>query len=157
MDSDLAALYGVSASRLNEAVKRNRSRFPADFMFHLTAEDLSSLTSQFATSNTGRGGRRHLPHAFTEPGVAMLSAVLNSERAIQMNILIVRAFIRMRELIASNKEIAIRIEKLEQGQDRTASVIEVLVEDIDRLADDLRQIKALPAPKNKRIGFPTRQ
>ncbi|MBL8229948.1 MAG: ORF6N domain-containing protein, partial [Bryobacterales bacterium] len=153
LDSDLAALYGVQTFRLNEAVKRNLSRFPEDFMFRLSAEESRSLTSQIAMSKKGRGGRRSSPYAFTEPGVAMLSSILNSERAIQMNILIVRAFIRMRELIASNKDIAARVEKLESRQDRTASVIEILVEDIDRIAGEVKRMKALPEPKKRRIGF----
>jgi hypothetical protein len=153
LDADLAALYGVQTFRLNEAVKRNRSRFPDDFMFRLSAGESPSLTSQTAISKKGRGGRRSSPYAFTEAGVAMLSSVLNSERAIQMNILIMRAFIRMRELIASNKDIAARVEKLEAGQDRTASVIEILVEDIDRLGSELKHMKALPPLRKRRIGF----
>lgn len=154
LDSDLAALYGVQTFRLNEAVKRNRARFPPDFLFRLNRKQTESLTSQNAMSKKdGRGGRRTLPFAFTEPGVAMLSSVLNSEQAIQMNILIVRAFIRMRELIACNKEIATRVEKLERRQDSAASVIEIIVEDIDRIADEVKQLKALPEPKKRRIGF----
>ena len=153
LDRDLAALYGVQTFRLNEAVKRNRGRFPEDFMFRLSAEEAAFLTSQIAMSKPGRGGRRSLPYAFTEPGVAMLSSVLNSERAVQMNILIVRAFIRMRELIASNKDIAARVEKLERGHDRAASVIEILVEDIDRLASEVKGMKALPPVTKRKIGF----
>src|SRR5690348_8596714 len=95
IDSDLADLYQVETFRLNEAVKRNRSRFPEDFMFQLTQEEALSLTSQNAMSKTGRGGRRTLPYAFTDHGVTMLASVLNSERAVQMNIAIVRVFIKM--------------------------------------------------------------
>jgi len=95
LDVDLAALYGVPTKRLNEQVRRNRARFPEDFMFQLTAEEATSLRSQFATSNKGRGGRRYAPYAFTEQGVAMLSTVLNSERAILVNIEIMRAFVRL--------------------------------------------------------------
>jgi hypothetical protein len=149
----LAALYGVSTKRLNEAVKRKLNRFPGTFMFRLTIEEKDSLRSQFATSNLGRGGRRYLPFAFTEHGVVMLSSVLNSQRAIQMSILVVNAFVRMRELIAANKDLAARIDRLERGHDRTASVIEVLVEDIDRLAVEVKQMKALPPPPKRRIGF----
>ena len=94
-DADLAELYGVPTKRLNEAVRRNAARFPEDFMFQLTAEEAETLRSQFATSN-GRGGRRYIPYAFTEPGVAMLSSVLNSEQAVQVNIAIMRAFVRLR-------------------------------------------------------------
>jgi phage regulator Rha-like protein len=112
----LAALYGVSTKRLNEAVKRKLNRFPGTFMFRLTIEEKDSLRSQFATSNLGRGGRRYLPFAFTEHGVVMLSSVLNSQRAIQMSILVVNAFVRMRELIAANKDLAARIDRLERGQ-----------------------------------------
>jgi phage regulator Rha-like protein len=151
LDADLAALYGVETKQLNRAVKRNLSRFPEEFMFRLTEEE--RLRCQFGTSNTGRGGRRNSPHAFTEHGVVMLSSVLNSERAVQMNIVIVKAFVRMRELIASNKDIAARVEKLERGHDRTASVIEVLVEDIDRLAHELKEMKALPPVTKRKIGF----
>jgi phage regulator Rha-like protein len=153
LDADLAALYGVSTKRLNEAVKRKLNRFPGTFMFRLTIEEKDSLRSQFATSNLGRGGRRYLPFAFTEHGVVMLSSVLNSQRAIQMSILVVNAFVRMRELIAANKDLAARIDRLERGHDRTASVIEVLVEDIDRLAVEVKQMKALPPPPKRRIGF----
>jgi len=172
LDADLAALYGVTTGNLNLAVRRNGARFPEDFMFGLTQNEADSLLLQIARANAGRGGvevgallsqtvtakagrggRRTLPYAFTEHGVAMLSSVLNSERAIQVNIMIFRAFVRMRELIAANKDIAARVEKLEQGHDRAASVIEVLVEDIDRLAQDVRKMKALPAPRKRKIGF----
>jgi hypothetical protein len=103
LDADLAELYGVPTKRLNEAVRRNAARFPEDFMFQLTAEEAETLRSQFATSN-GRGGRRYIPYAFSELGVAMLSSVLNSERAVQVNIAIMRAFARLRELAASHKD-----------------------------------------------------
>ena len=116
-DADLAELYQVPTFRLNEAVKRNRNRFPEDFMFQLTEEEAQSLTSQIAMSKPGgRGGRRTLPYAFSELGVAMLSSVLNSERAVQMNIVIMRAFVRMRELLGSHKALAEKIEKLERTQ-----------------------------------------
>jgi len=151
LDADLAALYGIETKQLNRAVNRNLSRFPEGFMFRLTAEE--RLRCQIGTSNTGRGGRRYLPHAFTEHGVVMLCSVLNSERAVQMNIVIVKAFVRMRELIASNKDIAARIDKLERGHGRTASVIEVLVEDIDRLAHEVKDMKALPPVTKRKIGF----
>jgi hypothetical protein len=111
------------------------------------------MRCQNGTSKTGRGGRRYLPYAFTEHGVVMLSSVLNSDRAIQMSILVVNAFVRMRELIAANKDLATRIENLERGHNRTASVIEVLVEDIDRLAGEVKQMKSLPQAPKRRIGF----
>jgi len=153
LDSDLAALYEVPTKSLNLAVRRNKSRFPLDFMFQLNAEEVGRLRLQSETSKPGRGGRRYLPYAFTEPGVAMLSSVLRSERAVQMNIIIMRAFIRLRELVISNKDIAARVEKLERGHDRTASVIEVLVEDIERLAHEVKDMKALPPVTKRRIGF----
>ena len=153
LDADLATLYAVPTKRLNEAVKRNTKRFPATFMFQLTSEEAESLRSQNATSNKGRGGSRYLPYAFTEHGVVMLSSVLNSDRAIQMSILVVNAFVRMRELITANKDLATRIDRLERGHQQTGSVIEVLVEDIDRLAHEVEQMKAIPHKPNRRIGF----
>lgn len=153
LDADLAILYQVSTKRLNEAVKRNARRFPESFMFRATKEEVEALRSQIATSNDGRGGRRYLPYVFTEHGVVMLSSVLNSDKAVEMSILVVNAFIRMRELIASNKDLAARVEKLENGQDRTASVIEILVEDIDRIGAELKQMKALPPARKRKIGF----
>lgn len=153
LDSDLAVLYQVPTSRLNEAVKRNRARFPDDFMFQLSKQEAESLISQTATSKKGRGGRRTPPYAFTEHGIAMLSSVLNSERAIQVNIAIVRAFIRLREILAANKDLAARMEKLERSHDRTASVIEILVEDIDRLALEVRVMKTEPPSPKRKIGF----
>ena len=115
IDSDLAVLYGITTGNLNLAVRRNGKRFPVDFMFQLAAGEADSLLLQTARAKTGRGGRRTRPFAFTELGVAMLSSVLNSERAVQMNILIMRAFVRMRELMTANKDLAVRIEKLERG------------------------------------------
>ena len=105
IDFDLAELYGVPTKRLNERVARNKKRFPGDFMFRLSTDEAESLRSQFATSNTGRGGRRHLPYAFTEQGVAMLSSVLNSEQAIEVNIAIMRAFVRLRQIVETNEEV----------------------------------------------------
>ncbi|MBS1833245.1 MAG: ORF6N domain-containing protein [Acidobacteria bacterium] len=151
LDADLAILYSVETKQINRAVKRNLNRFPSTFMFRLTKEE--SLRCQIGTSNDGRGGRRYLPYVFTEHGVVMLSSVLNSDKAVEMSILVVNAFIRMRELIASNKDLAARVEKLENGQDRTASVIEILVEDIDRIGAELKQMKALPPARKRKIGF----
>lgn len=126
LDADIAALYQVPTKVLNQAVKRNSSRFPEDFMFQLIESEEESLRSHFVTSNPGRGGRRSAPYAFTEHGVMMLSSVLNSERAIQVNIHIVRAFVRIRELLANNKELAARVEKLEAGQQEQKSIIALL-------------------------------
>jgi len=148
LDRDLAALYGVPAKRLNEAVKRNRERFPEDFAFVLTGKEVEALRSQLATLKTGRGQHsKYAPYAFTEHGVVMLCSVLRSRRAIQMNIAVVRAFVRLRELIAAHKDLAEEIEKLKTGQAQHASVINLLVEEI-------QSMKALPAPAKKRpIGF----
>jgi hypothetical protein len=155
LDTDLAALYGVTTGALNQAVRRNLERFPDDFMFVLTPDEAERLLSQFAIAKVGRGGRRTPPYAFTEHGVAMLSTVLKGERAIQVNLIIIRAFVRLRELVAVNRDIAARVDRLERSHKRAASVIEVLVADIDRVAKDVRQMKALPAPKKRRIGFGT--
>ena len=118
LDSDLAELYDVGVKVLNQAVKRNAGRFPADFMFQLSTEEfagLNSLKSQFVTLKDGRGThRKYLPYAFTEQGIAMLSSVLNSERAVQVNIAIMRAFVQMRELAISNRELARKIDELEK-------------------------------------------
>jgi len=153
LDEDLANLYGVLTKSLNRAVKRNISRFPPEFMFQLTPNETERLRYQTGTSKKGRGGRRYLPYAFTEYGVVMLSYVLNSERAVQVSLIVVRAFIRMRGLMSKNKELAVRIEKLEHGHGHIDSVIEVLVEDIERLSKDIRWIKNPPLKPKHRIGF----
>ncbi len=144
IDSDLAELYQVATGNLNLAVRRNADRFPEDFMFQLTQEEMEILSLQTAISRWG--GRRYLPYAFTEHGVTMLSAVLKSKRAIQMSILVVRAFVRLREMVASNKELAARMEKLEATQKDHASVINILAEEIDMM-------RMLPPPAGRRIGF----
>ena len=113
IDADLAALYQVLTKNLNKAVARNKERFPEDFMFQLTKEEAESLRFQIGTSNTSRGGRRYLPYVFSEHGVAMLSSVLNSKRAVQMNIVIIRAFIKLREVLATQKDLARKIDDLE--------------------------------------------
>jgi phage regulator Rha-like protein len=133
LDSDLAGLYQVETKALNRAVKRNLDRFPDDFMFQLTEQETESLRYQIGTSNEGRGGRRYQPYAFTEHGVAMLSSVLNSKRAVQMNVVIIRAFLKLRELLASNKDLAARVETLEANQEQHASVINLLAEEIQNL------------------------
>ena len=143
IDVHLAALYGVTTKRLNEQVRRNRTRFPDDFMFQLTSEEAASLRSQFATSKTGRGGRRYAPYAFTEQGVAMLSTVLNSERAIQVNIEIMRAFVRLREMLESNAQLARKLAALEKKYDAQFKVV----------FDAIRQLMAAPEPKSRKIGF----
>lgn len=145
LDSDLAELYQVPVKRLNEQVKRNLARFPSDFMFQLNDEEADCLRSQFATSNKKRGGRRYLPYAFTEHGVAMLSAILQSKRAIDMSIYIVWAFVKIRELLLTNEEIARKMSEVEFRQrehgDQIASLMSVV-----------RQLIDPPKPKDK-IGF----
>ena len=114
LDSDLAELYGVPAKRLNQQVTRNVERFPADFRFRLSRKEYENLRLQFATSSLSHGGRRYLPYAFTEHGAIMAATVLNSERAIQMSIFVVRAFVRMREALAANQQIAAKLTELER-------------------------------------------
>jgi hypothetical protein len=154
-DADLARLYEVSTKALNQAMRRNLDRFPEDFAFQLSTEELENRRSQVVTSNpAAKMSLRRPPYVFTQEGVAMLSSVLRSPRAIQMNIAIMRAFVRLRELMAAHKDIAVRIEKLERGQERVASVIEVLVEDIDRLSCKIEREIKKPAPcSTRRIGF----
>jgi hypothetical protein len=114
LDADLAKLYGVETKALNRSVNRNRERFPADFMFALTSQELRALRCQIGTSNIGRGGRRTLPYAFTEQGVAMLSSVLRSRRAVLVNVAIMQAFVRLRQVLATNKELAHKLAELER-------------------------------------------
>ena len=147
LDSDLAKLYGVPTFRLNEQVRRNIKRFPSDFMFQLTAEETKSLRSQFAISNRkGRGGRRYAPLVFTEQGVAMLSSVLNSERAIQVNIVIMRAFVKLKQVLATHRVLARKLAELEhrlEGHDQQ----------IQTLFEAIRQLMVPPEPPRRRIGF----
>jgi phage regulator Rha-like protein len=148
LDADLAELYQVKTEALNQAVKRNINRFPEDFMFQLTGEELNNWRSQIVMSKPGaRMGLRRPPYAFTEHGVAMLSTVLKSKRAVQMNILIIRAFVKLRELLASHKDLAARIEKLEASKDRHASVLALLADEIDKLKQQP------PVPRKDPIGF----
>ena len=146
LDSDLATLYGVTTMRLNEQVKRNRERFPRDFMFRLSEDEHKLLISQFATSKKGRGGRRFLPYVFTEHGAIMLASILNSERAIETSILVVRAFVRFREVFSGHKEIARKLSELERrlaGHDK----------DIRIILATIRQLMSSPASRKRQIGF----
>ena len=145
LDSDLAHLYGVTAGRLNEAVKRNEDRFPSDFMFQLTKPEFEHLKSQIAISSSKWGGRRHPPYAFTEQGVAMLSGVLHSKRAIEVNVAIMRTFVRLREMISSNKVLARRLNELEKKYDGQFRVV----------FEAIRELMAEPESKPRRIGFKT--
>jgi len=147
LDSDLARLYQVPTYRLNEQVKRNRSRFPKDFMFQLNAHEASLLTSQNAISSF-HGGRRHRPYAFTEQGVAMLSSVLKSTRAVQVNIAIMRAFVKLREILATHHELAKRLEQLEGRFDQHDAQIQEVFDAIRAL------LQPKPDSNKRRIGFP---
>jgi len=147
LDSDLAELYGVPVKRLNEQVRRNRRRFPSDFMFQLTREEHEALRSRFATLDQGRGKhRKYLPYAFSEQGVAMLSSVLNSHRAIEVNIEIMRAFVRLRQLISTHKELSQKLTQLERK-------IGAHDEQIQVIFDAIRQLMSPAESKRRRIGF----
>jgi len=144
LDRDLAAMYGVSTRDLNKAVSRNLDRFPDDFMLQLTRSEFNDLKFQFGTSSWG--GTRKLPRAFTEQGIAMLSSVLRSKRAIHVNIAIMRAFVKLREFAATHKTLATKLEQLERkvgGHDGQ----------IRSLFDAIRQLMEPPTPKSRRIGF----
>jgi len=156
LDADLAVLYGVSVGRLNEAVKRNRDRFPDDFMFQLSQAEFENLKyqirelnlkSQIAISSSDWGGRRSPPYAFTEQGVAMLSSVLRSKRAVRANIEIMRAFVRLRQILASNAQLARKLDALEKKYDAQFKVV----------FDAIRQLMTPAEPKKRRIGFIIRE
>jgi hypothetical protein len=159
LDSDLAAIYHVTTKRLNQQVKRNRGRFPEDFAFQLTAEDVenlrsqiatSSLRSQFATSKR-RGGRRYMPWVFTEHGALMLASVLNSEIAIQATIRVVRAFVKLREMVMANTQLAAKLEELERRLDSHDEAI------VDLFAALKRLLEPPEPPKRREIGFHVRE
>ena len=149
LDFDLARLYGVTTGNLNKAVKRNRDRFPADFMFQLAAEEAERLIFQFGISKA-RGGRRHLPYAFTEQGVAMLSSVLKSKRAVKVNIAIMRAFVKLRETLETNRELARKFTDLEKHIGKHDEEIAAIIEAI-------RQLMAQPVKPRREIGFHVRE
>jgi hypothetical protein len=143
LDSDLAALYGVETKALNRAVKRNPERFPEDFMIRLTLEDFEALRCQSGTSNEGRGGRRYLPYAFTQEGVAMLSSVLQSPRAVAVNVGIMRAFIRLRQMALSVEELVRKVDNLENRYDEQFKIV----------FEAIRELLTPPEPTKRRIGF----
>lgn len=146
LDSDLAKLYGVRTEALNQAVKRNQERFPQDFKFQLTVEETESLRSQFVISKQGRGGCRYLPYAFTEQGVAMLSSVLRSKRAIQVNIVIMRVFVKLKQMLTAHRTLARKLAELErrlEGHDQQ----------IHALFDAIRRLMVSSGPPRRRIGF----
>jgi hypothetical protein len=146
LDSDLAVLYGVETKVLNRSVKRNPSRFPQDFMFRLTVEEAANLRCQIGTSSSRYGGRRYLPYVFTEQGVAMLSSVLRSERAVQVNVAIMRAFVALRQMLASNEALARKLGELErrlEGHDQA----------IKSLFQAIRELMTPTAKPHREIGF----
>ncbi len=145
LDSDLAKLYHVETKQLKRAVQRNLKRFPDDFMFCLTPEEYKSLRCQFGTLKRGSHSK-YLPLAFTEQGVAMLSTVLNSDRAIMMNVAIMRAFVQLRHFAMSNRELALEIDKIKTRLDKHDKNTEIIFESLDRLLN-------FPAPPVKKIGF----
>lgn len=148
LDSDLAALYQVPTKALNQAVRRNPDRFPADFMFQLSREELEIWRSQTVTSNSGaKMGLRRPPYAFTEHGVAMLSSVLSSKRAVALNILIIRAFVRLREYLMTHRDLARKLEDVERTQQEHGSHIQHIYDCIDRL------LEPPPDPSRRSIGF----
>lgn len=146
LDADLSRLYGVETKNLNKAVKRNASRFPIDFMFQLSSKELQFLRFQIGTSNRMRGGRRYAPYAFTEQGIAMLSSVLHSSRAVQVNVAIMRTFVRLREMLRTHEELRRKIDAMEKRYDaRFQTVFEAI-----------RQMLETPIPAKKPIGFHAR-
>ena len=150
LDIDLAELYQVETKRLNEQVKRNADRFPEDFMFRLSNEEWESLRSQIATSNEGRGGRRYAPLAFTEHGVLMLSSVLNSERAIQVNIQIMRIYTKLKGMLLTHKDILLKLEKLERKTSKHDENFKIVF-------DYLKELLNPPTAPMRKIGFRHKQ
>src|SRR6478672_4182390 len=148
-DFDLAPLYGVTTGNLNKAMRRNRERFPSDFLFQLTAAEAESLILQFGRAK-GRGGRRHRPYAFTEQGIAMLSSVLNSDRAIKVNIAIMRTFVKLRQTLESNRELAQKFSDLERR-------VGVHDDEITAILEAIRQLMARPEKPRREIGFHVRE
>ena len=143
LDRHLAELYGVETKQLKRAVRRNISRFPADFMFELTKQEFENWRSQFVTSKRDKMGLRHRPMAFTEQGVAMLSSVLRSERAIEVNIAIMRAFVQLRKMLAVHKDLAPKLAALEKKYDEQFKIV----------FDAIRELMTLPEKPRKKIGF----
>ncbi len=162
LDEDLATLYGVETKRFNEAVKRNLAKFPADFMFQLSADEWAALRSQFATSNEqhqGRGGRRYAPRVFTEHGALMAATILNSPRAVEVSVYVVRAFVRLRELVGSHRELAKRLDDLEQKTEALAMQHDTFSRNtrnqLKQVFDALRELMTPPDPPKRPIGFIT--
>ena len=154
LDSDLAQLYGVTTSRLNEQVKRNLERFPSDFVFRLTRTEFENLISQIATSSSGYGGRRKLPFVFTEHGAIMAANVLNSARAVEMSVYVVRAFVKMRSVLSEHKDLARELAEVERQLTERLDVHEAaIVEVLRRVMFLLEPPPPPPDPPRRRIGF----
>jgi ORF6N domain len=157
LDAELAALYGVETKVLVQAIKRNLERFPADFMFQLDTEEFANLRSQFVTSSSGYGGRRYAPYAFTEQGVAMLSSVLNSPRAIAINIEIMRAFVQVRSMVATHQDLAKQLLELQDKTESLAMSHETFSRNtrlqLKQVFDTLRELMTPPEPRKRPIGF----
>jgi len=154
LDSDLAAIYGVETKALNQAVKRNKRRFPEDFVFQLSAGELQDLRSQFVTSNESWGGRRYLAYVFTEHGAIMAANVLNSARAVEMSVYVVRAFVKMRSVLAEHKELALELAAVERQLTERLDIHEAaIVEVLQRIMLLLDPPPPLPDPPRRRIGF----
>lgn len=158
IDSELADLYGVETRRLNEQVRRNADRFPPDFMFQVTAAEYADLMSQIATSNGGRGGRRKLPLAFTEHGALMAATVLNTSRAVEVSLYVVRAFVQLREVLATHRDLAVKLAGLERKTELLALKHDSLAQNtraqLQQVFDAIRSLMT-PAetPKKRSIGF----
>jgi len=158
IDSELADLYGVETRRLNEQVRRNANRFPPDFMFQVTAAEYADLMSQIATSNVGRGGRRKLPLAFTEHGALMAATVLNTSRAVEVSLYVVRAFVQLREVLATHRDLAVKLADLERKTELLALKHDSLAQNtraqLQQVFDAIRSLMT-PAetPKKRSIGF----
>ena len=146
LDSELAELYGVTAKQLNQQVKRNRDRFPTDFVFQLTAKEDRILRSQIVTSSNKHGGRRYSPYAFTEHGAIMAATVLNSKQAIEMSVFVVRAFVRMREMVAKNRQLAAKINELDRRLETHDTAIQEIIEAI-------KELMVPEGPSKRKIGF----
>jgi phage regulator Rha-like protein len=146
LDTTLAEIYGVPVKRLNQQVNRNRERFPSDFMFQLKPREFANLRLQIATSRKGHGGRRSLPYAFTEHGAIMAATVLNSDQAVEMSVFVVRAFVRLREMLAANRELAAKMKELEERLETHDGTIQEIINVIKKLMNP-------PPSRRSKIGF----
>ena len=152
LDSDLAEIYGVETRAFNQAIRRNSERFPSDFMFQLTRQDLTTLMSQNVISNEGRGGVRKLPYVFTEHGAIMAASILKSKRAVQVSVIVVRSFVRMRDMLETNAKFAAKLKELEDRLDMHDGNTIVIMETLRKL---LKESKGKDSAPVKKIGFDT--